>query len=286
MTEKERVEQILKDLEPDLLRIREYKSRKRIDKAHSSAHNRKPDRIKGLRRKAEFKALVDRLKARQNAFIRRINSLVKEIRELQRRLREFHLIFKREMRKQATRYMNLEKKYNELKAKKPSSKTIVYRNVYKTYEPTTAIKKFESLMEDYRGANYTCLEHVEYILKLEEFYTTRRKNHQYDLSPLKLKILLVLVALDKVVSVKTLHYLSVNNPSVSRALAQMEEIMLVRTPKRGYYEATALGKELMSAFKHYMARGTSSLLEGIKKQTGLVNGSEEENFEDYLEDEI
>lgn len=227
--------------------------------------------------------LKEKIKYKENRIaqlLERIENLKIDYSKLENRLGAIH---RRELRKQETRLKNLRKRYEAFKERKGQRhRSIVYRKHYKTYESDGAVKKFENHLTKLSEAslNQTHFETFEKLIKLYKFLSTNEYNISLNHYLVLLGLFLIKPTHIAGITVPKLIIPTLSQHVVRKCLKDLlVNDLCLRSGIR--YRITALGEHLLEDSRR-TGRVTSELLEIIKKQTGLVKETkEEDNYDEF-----
>lgn len=220
---------------------------------------------------------------KKNARIKQLSERLGTIKqEHEKYIHKLKVENKRELKKLNTKYNNLENKFSDFKNKKGErNRTVFYRNRYKTYESPTAIKRFESSIEDIRTLPEDYLISFERMMKLQNFLEKYNTENDTNIQVNQYLVLLNLLFVKSNVQGITAPKLIIPMLSqhiIRKTLKDLTVLGLVSQVSRISYRISLLGERFLNDARNFNSYGKNETVEFIKRVTRLQDDDETDNI--------
>lgn len=232
------------------------------------------------------------VRALLNAKIKRRDNRIKILKDKLASIEEDHkkdihqleILHRREVKKRETKIKNWEKRYREFQSKvgkKP--RTVFYRTRYKYYEPPALVDKFEKTLVNVRdNVSDKHLENFEKITKILEHLDEHNYEFVTDFTINHYLLLLVLLFHKETllgVTVSSIEIPTLTPYMIRKGINYLADKGLVDRVGKIKFKINGMGEDLLHEIRNRDSFGKSSVLEQIKKSTGMTKY---EDYEDLL----
>lgn len=193
-------------------------------------------------------------------------------------IHKLKILHRRDLRKENTKFSNLDSKFKDFKKKKGErNRVVIYKNKYKTYETPSTIKTFEKLMTDVKDLPEDYLTMFERLIKINQFLEDYNKENNTQLNYQHYIILLNLTftrgRLQGVTAPKLVIPM-MSQHMIRKSLNYLSDQGLCTKVNRISFRISMVGDKLLKDLKNFNSYGKSEVIEHIKKVSRLKDEGE------------